>query len=62
MKPADFDRATFTASEVDCAWHIYASMLTYSLGCPASLENERFVAAIEQQKFMFDRYFERMEK
>ena len=62
MTPDDFSGATFTPSEVDCAWHIYAAMLTYGLNVPQALENPRFAAAIEQQKFMFDSYFERMER
>lgn len=62
MRPDDFEDATFTPQEVDCAWHVYASMLTYSLNCPAALDNPRFAAAVTQSKFMFDRYFERMEK
>ncbi len=62
MKPQDFDNVTFTPQEVDCAWHIYAAMLSYSMGCPASMDNPRFAAAVEQQKFMFDRMFERLER
>ena len=61
MTPDDFSSATFTASEVDCAWHIYAAMLTYGLSVPEALDNPRYAAAVKQQKFMFDRYFERME-
>ena len=62
MKPQDFDNVTFTPQEVDCAWHIYAAMLSYSMGCPTSMDNPRFAAAVEQQKFMFDRMFERLER
>ena len=62
MKPEQFDNAVFTPSEVDCAWHIYAALLTYSMGCPAILENDGFAAALEQQKFMFDQMFERLER
>ncbi len=62
MKPGDFARATFTPQEVDCAWHIYAALLSYSLGCPGSMDNPRFADAVKQQKFMFDQMFDRLEK
>ncbi len=61
MKPEDFDAATFTPQEVDSAWHIYAALLTYGLNNPAAQENPSFTAAVKQQKFMFDRMFERLE-
>lgn len=62
MTPKDFDSALFTADEVDCAWHIYAALLTYGMNNPEALESPRFAAAVEQQKFMFDQMFERMER
>lgn len=62
MKPADFDKATFTVSEVDCAWHVYAALLSYSLYTPGAKENPNYAAALEQQKFMFDMMFERLEQ
>jgi len=62
MKPEDFDSALFTPDEVDCAWHIYAALLTYGMNNPDTMENPRFLAAVNQQKFMFDQMFERMER
>lgn len=62
MTPDDFDHASFTPDEVDCAWHIYAALLTYGMQNPGAMESPRFLAAMEQQKFMFDRLFERMER
>lgn len=61
MTPGHFD-STFTATEVDAAWHIYAALLTYGLQCPAALDNADFADAVELQKGLFDRMFERLEK
>ncbi len=62
MTPDDFEEATFTVGEVDSAWHIYAALLCYSLHTPSAKDNEYFAAALKQQKFMFDRMFERLEQ
>lgn len=62
MTPDDFDSASFPASEVDCAWHLYAALLTYGLNTPQAQENPAYTAALKQQKFMFDMMFERMER
>lgn len=62
MTPEDFESALFAPDEVDCAWHIYAALLTYGMNNPDAMESPRFLAAVNQQKFMFDQMFERMER
>lgn len=62
MTADEFDRRpTFAPEEVDYQWHIYAALLVYGLNTPQARENPRFTEAVQQQKFMFDMMFERME-
>lgn len=62
MTPDDFSTATFTASEVDAAWHVYGALLTYSINCPEVLNIKGFADALDYQRGMFNRMFERLER
>lgn len=62
MTPGDFDNIKFTATEVDAAWHVYSALLSYSIYSPEVLDNEGYAAALDYQRAMFNRMFERMER